>query len=29
VNPAKGQDGGVGWEERLKMINDALLKLDL
>jgi hypothetical protein len=29
VNPAKGQDGGVGWEERLKMYNDALLKLDL
>ncbi len=29
VNPAKGKDGGVGWEERLKMINDALLKLDL
>jgi hypothetical protein len=29
VNPAKGQDGGVGWEERLKMTNDALLKLDL
>jgi hypothetical protein len=29
VNPAKGSDGGVGWEERLKMTNDALLKLDL
>ncbi len=29
VNPAKGKDGGVGWEERLKMCNDALLKLDL
>jgi hypothetical protein len=29
VNPVKGKDGGVGWEERLKMINDALLKLGL
>ncbi len=29
VNPCKGQDGGVGWEERLKMVNDALFKLDL
>ena len=24
VNPAKGQEGGVGWEERMKMIEQGL-----
>ena len=24
VNPAKGTEGGVGWEERLKMIEQGL-----
>jgi len=24
VNPCQGKDGGVGWEERLKMTEDAL-----
>ena len=24
VNPAKGQEGGVGWEERMKMIERGL-----
>jgi len=24
VNPCRGQDGGIGWEERLKMVEDAL-----
>lgn len=24
VNPAKGQDGGVGWEERMKIIEQGL-----
>jgi hypothetical protein len=29
VNPSKGCEGGVGWEERLKMVEAALSKLDL
>jgi hypothetical protein len=29
VNPCKGQDGGVGWEERLKMTEAALSEFDL
>jgi hypothetical protein len=29
VNPSKGQDGGVGWEERMEKTNDALSKLEL
>ena len=29
VNPCKGQDGGVGWEERMKMTEQALLKLGI
>ena len=29
VNPCKGQDGGVGWEERAAMTEAALNKLDL
>ena len=29
VNPAKGSDGGVGWEERLKMTEAALTEFDL
>jgi len=29
VNPSKGCDGGVGWEERLKMTDQALLKLGI
>jgi hypothetical protein len=29
VNPSKGGDGGVGWEERIKMTEAALTKLDL
>ena len=29
VNPAKGSEGGVGWEERLKMTNAALTEFDL
>jgi len=24
VNPAKGQEGGVGWEERMKIIDQGL-----
>ena len=24
VNPAKGQDGGVGWEERMKILEQGL-----
>jgi hypothetical protein len=24
VNPAKGQEGGVGWEERMKIIEQGL-----
>jgi hypothetical protein len=24
VNPAKGQDGGVGWEERMKILDQGL-----
>jgi hypothetical protein len=29
VNPSKGCDGGVGWEERLKMTEAALTEFDL
>jgi hypothetical protein len=29
VNPAKGSDGGVGWEERLKMTEAALSEFEL
>ncbi len=29
VNPCKGQDGGVGWEERMAMTEAALSKFDL
>ena len=29
VNPAKGSEGGIGWEERLKMMNAALSEFDL
>ena len=29
VNPSKGSDGGVGWEERLKMTEAALTEFDL
>ncbi len=29
VNPCQGMDGGVGWEERIKMTEAALNKLDL
>ena len=29
VNPSKGAEGGVGWEERLKMTEAALLEFDL
>jgi hypothetical protein len=29
VNPAKGTEGGIGWEERLKLTESALLKFDL
>jgi len=29
VNPCKGQDGGVGWEERLKMTEAALSEFEL
>jgi hypothetical protein len=29
VNPAKGKDGGIGWEERLKMTEAALTEFDL
>jgi hypothetical protein len=29
ANPCKGQDGGVGWEERLKMTEAALSEFEL
>ena len=29
MNPCKGQDGGIGWEERLKMTEAALAKFEL
>jgi hypothetical protein len=29
VNPAQGGEGGVGWEERLKMTEAALTEFDL
>jgi hypothetical protein len=29
VNPSKGCDGGIGWEERLKMTEAALTEFDL
>lgn len=29
VNPSQGCEGGVGWEERLKMTNAALTEFDL
>jgi hypothetical protein len=29
VNPAKGTDGGIGWEERLKMTEAALTEFEL
>jgi hypothetical protein len=29
VNPCKGQDGGIGWEERLKMTEAALNEFEL
>jgi hypothetical protein len=29
VNPSQGCEGGVGWEERLKMTEAALTKFDL
>jgi hypothetical protein len=29
VNPAKGAEGGIGWEERLKMTEAALTEFDL
>ncbi len=29
VNPCQGADGGVGWEERLKMTEAALTEFDL
>lgn len=29
LNPCKGQDGGIGWEERLKMTEAALTEFDL
>jgi hypothetical protein len=29
VNPSKGCDGGIGWEERLKMTEAALTEFEL
>jgi hypothetical protein len=29
VNPSKGCDGGIGWEERLKMTEAALTEFDV
>jgi hypothetical protein len=29
VNPAKGQEGGIGWEERRSMTEAALSEFDL
>ena len=29
VNPSQGCEGGVGWEERLKMTNAALTEFEL
>jgi len=29
VNPAKDQEGGIGWEERMKVINAALSEFNL
>jgi hypothetical protein len=29
VNPCKGSEGGIGWEERMKRADEALLKFDL
>jgi hypothetical protein len=29
VNPAQGTEGGIGWEERLKMTEAALTEFDL
>lgn len=29
VNPCQGADGGIGWEERLKMTEAALTEFDL
>lgn len=29
VNPSKGSEGGIGWEERLKMTEAALTEFEL
>jgi hypothetical protein len=29
VNPSKGAEGGIGWEERLKMTEAALAEFEL
>ncbi len=29
VNPFKGSEGGIGWEERLKMMEAALTEFEL
>ena len=29
VNPSRGKDGGVGWEERMGMVEAALSEFDL
>jgi hypothetical protein len=29
VNPAKGQKGGIGWEERIEMIEATLTEFEL
>jgi hypothetical protein len=29
VNPSKGEEGGIGWEERLKMTEAALTEFEL
>jgi hypothetical protein len=29
INPCKGQPGGMGWEERLEMLDAALSEFDL
>ena len=29
ANPAKGKEGGIGWEERMKMMEAALTEFEL
>ena len=29
INPCQGQDGGVGWEERMGMVNAALTEFEV